>query len=338
MKPSLVLALALAACAGEKPPVARTHAAPASPTLVTTVRGLSAPESVIHDADQDVYFVTNINGNPGARDGNGFISRMKPDGTVDSLHFVMGGRNGVTLNAPKGTAITGDTLWVTDLDAVRGFNRFTGAPLATIEFGRRARRLQQGPALPEVRDGMYLHGRRRAMYLTTMRRRNDGLQNLRRLSSALDDAFGNWPQGQGLEGSITSAWVPACDIFEDKDGIKIVMEVPGVRPDDVKLQIENNMLTIRGEKRQVAEEKADRVHRYERSYGSFERTFSLPSTVDGDRIEADISDGVLTVMLPKAEKARPRQIEVKTGGNRANDERVSLESGSARKATEVAPK
>jgi HSP20 family protein len=176
------------------------------------------------------------------------------------------------------------------------------------------------------------------MYLPTMRRRNDGLQNLRRLSSALDDAFGNWPQGQGLEGSITSAWVPACDIFEDKDGIKIVMEVPGVRPDDVKLQIENNMLTIRGEKRQVAEEKADRVHRYERSYGSFERTFSLPSTVDGDRIEADISDGVLTVMLPKAEKARPRQIEVKTGGNRANDERVSLESGSARKATEVAPK
>ena len=176
------------------------------------------------------------------------------------------------------------------------------------------------------------------MYLTTMRRSSDGLQNLRRLSSALDDAFGNWPLGQSLEGSITSAWVPACDIFEDKDGIKIVMEVPGVKPDDVKLQIENNMLTIRGEKRQVAEEKADRVHRYERSYGSFERTFSLPSTVDGDRIEADISDGVLTVMLPKAEKARPRQIEVKTGGNRANDERVSLESGSARKATEVAPK
>jgi sugar lactone lactonase YvrE len=146
-----VLALALAACAGEKPPVARTHAAPASPTLVTTVRGLSAPESVIHDADQDVYFVTNINGNPGARDGNGFISRMKPDGTVDSLHFVMGGRNGVTLNAPKGTAITGDTLWVTDLDAVRGFNRFTGAPLATIEFGRRARFLNDLALGPDGR-------------------------------------------------------------------------------------------------------------------------------------------------------------------------------------------
>ncbi|HET9602910.1 MAG TPA: Hsp20/alpha crystallin family protein [Gemmatimonadales bacterium] len=171
-----------------------------------------------------------------------------------------------------------------------------------------------------------------------MRRSSDGLQNLRRLSSALDDAFGNWPLGQSLEGSITSAWVPACDIFEDKDGIKLVMEVPGVKPEDVKLQIENNMLTIRGEKRQVAEEKADRVHRYERSYGSFERTFSLPSTVDTDRIEADISDGVLMVMLPKAEKARPRQIEVKHGHSLGTAERLGVESGSARNHTEVAPK
>ncbi len=142
MKPALALALALtlAACAGEKPKPAETDAAaPAGPTLVTTVQGLSGPESVIHDTAQDVFFITNVNGNPGAKDGNGFISRMKPDGTIDSLHFVMGGRGGVTLNAPKGTAITGDTLWVADVDAVRGFSRITGAPLANIEFGRRAR-------------------------------------------------------------------------------------------------------------------------------------------------------------------------------------------------------
>jgi HSP20 family protein len=148
------------------------------------------------------------------------------------------------------------------------------------------------------------------MYLTTMRRRNDGLQNLRRLSSALDEAFGNWPLAQGLEGAITSAWVPACDIFEDQDGVKLVMEVPGVNPDDLKIQLENNMLTIRGEKRQVAEEKADRVHRYERSYGSFERSFSLPSTVDAERIQATTDNGVLTISLPKVEKARPREIPV----------------------------
>ena len=150
------------------------------------------------------------------------------------------------------------------------------------------------------------------MFPTTLRRRTDGLQNLRRLSTALDDAFsdtfGNGPFGQRFESALTAAWVPACDIFEDKDGIKLVMEVPGVDPGDVNLQLENNVLTIRGEKRQEAEEKADRVHRYERSYGSFERTFSLPSTVDADEIEADISDGVLTVVLPKAEKARGRRM------------------------------
>ncbi len=176
------------------------------------------------------------------------------------------------------------------------------------------------------------------MYLTTMRRRGDGMNNLRRLTSALDDAFGNWPIGQALEGSITSAWVPACDVFEDKDSVKIVMEVPGVAPDDVKLQIENNMLSIRGEKRQVAEETAERVHRYERSYGTFERTFSLPTTVDADQIEADVSDGVLTVLLPKAERARPRQIQVKSGATGRNKEQPSLESRTARRDTEPTPK
>ena len=175
------------------------------------------------------------------------------------------------------------------------------------------------------------------MFPTTLRRRTDGLQNLRRLSTALDDAFsdtfGNGPFGQRFESALTAAWVPACDIFEDKDGIKLVMEVPGVDPGDVNLQLENNVLTIRGEKRQEVEEKADRVHRYERSYGSFERTFSLPSTVDADQIEADISDGVLTVVLPKAEKARPRQIELKSRVEQGRGERVAVGSGEVSNGT-----
>jgi HSP20 family protein len=176
------------------------------------------------------------------------------------------------------------------------------------------------------------------MYLTTMRRRTDGLNNLRRLSSALDEAFRGWPLGPALEGAITSAWVPACDVFEDQDGLKIVMEVPGVSAADVRLQVEDNMLTIRGEKRQVAEQKTDRVHRYERSYGSFERTFSLPSTVDADRIGADIADGVLTVTLPKADRARPRQIEVKAKGHHGNGSVMAVESGATRDDTESSPK
>jgi HSP20 family protein len=101
-------------------------------------------------------------------------------------------------------------------------------------------------------------------------------------------------------------------VFEDKDAVKIVAELPGVKPEDVKLSLENNLLTIRGEKKQEAEERTDQVHRYERSYGSFERAFVLPSTVDGDKISAQYGNGVLTVTVPKAERAKPREIPVST--------------------------
>jgi HSP20 family protein len=94
--------------------------------------------------------------------------------------------------------------------------------------------------------------------------------------------------------------------------VKIVAEVPGVKPEDVKLSLENNLLTIRGEKKQEAEERSERVHRYERSYGAFERAFMLPSTVDGDKISAEYQNGILTILVPKAERARPREIPVKT--------------------------
>lgn len=132
-------ALAVAAFAACGPPSDRTDAkavlpdaAAGPPQRVMTVEGFQTPESVLHDVEQDVYFVSNINGGPGAKDNNGFISRMRPDGTVDSLHFILGGRGGVTLHAPKGSAVVGDTLWVADIDAVRGFNRRTGAPIGTI--------------------------------------------------------------------------------------------------------------------------------------------------------------------------------------------------------------
>jgi HSP20 family protein len=150
------------------------------------------------------------------------------------------------------------------------------------------------------------------MFLTTTRRPYEGLQTLRRLNNVLDEAFGNWPLQQDESGSITSAWHPAVDVFEDKDAVKIVAELPGVKPDDVKLSLESNLLTIRGEKKQEAEERSERVHRYERSYGSFERAFALPSTVDGEKISAEYQNGILTVTVPKAERARPREIPVRT--------------------------
>src|SRR5467141_1349696 len=73
----------------------------------------------------------------------------------------------------------------------------------------------------------------------------------------------------------TAAWLPLVDIFEEPDGIRLVAEVPGVKPEDVKITVESNLLTIKGTKEQVAEEKAEKVHRYERTYGPFERTFRL---------------------------------------------------------------
>src|SRR5512132_2787922 len=79
---------------------------------VATIGGFKTPESVKYDPDLDVYFVSNINGNPSQKDGNGFIARVRPDSTIDSLMFIAGGRNGVTLNGPKGMAIAGDTLVV----------------------------------------------------------------------------------------------------------------------------------------------------------------------------------------------------------------------------------
>jgi sugar lactone lactonase YvrE len=99
------------------------------------VSGFNQSEAVRYDPDQDVYFVGNWgNGQFDAKDNNGYISRMTPEGVVENARFIAGGVGGATLNAPRGMYIVGDTLWVADADAVRGFNRRTGAPLATADF------------------------------------------------------------------------------------------------------------------------------------------------------------------------------------------------------------
>ncbi len=99
----------------------------APPTILTGM-GLLAPESVLHDAEQDVYFVSNVNGKPLDKDGNGFISKVSPDGKLIELKFIAGGQKGVSLDAPKGMAIVGGLLYVTDITWVRIFDRKTGAP------------------------------------------------------------------------------------------------------------------------------------------------------------------------------------------------------------------
>jgi sugar lactone lactonase YvrE len=126
---------------------------PAAPAPPDVVEGFKHPESARYDPELDVWFVTNINGNPFAADGNGFISRLKGDGSMDSLEFIAGRKNGVTLNAPKGLAIAGDTLWVADVDVVRAFDRRSGAPLANISLKGKAKFLNDVAVGP---DGVYI--------------------------------------------------------------------------------------------------------------------------------------------------------------------------------------
>ncbi len=145
-----------------------------------------------------------------------------------------------------------------------------------------------------------------------------GLFGLQRLSQLLDDAFSGSPYQQA-GGVLTSAWYPPCDVSEDTDAVTISLELPGVRPEDVRLSVENNVLVVRGEKRQEVKDQGAQVHRYERTYGAFERTFWLPSTVDPEKIEARYENGILAVTIPKSERARPREIAVKTGGGGATE-------------------
>jgi sugar lactone lactonase YvrE len=139
-----VAALTLTAACGNKDRAADTPAtngaaaAPADSTaaasLPTRLEGFQHPESAKYDKDLDVWYVSNINGGPTAKDGNGYISRLHGDGTMDSLKFITSGVNNVKLDAPKGMALQDDTLWVADIHTVRGFNRRTGIPVANIEL------------------------------------------------------------------------------------------------------------------------------------------------------------------------------------------------------------
>lgn len=117
---------------------AQSQASPSSghpaPQRLATVSGLAAPEAVTYDAALGMYFVSNINGEVAAKDTNGFITRIRSDGQLDSLHFIQGGRDGVILNSPMGSRIKGDTLWVLDIDVLRAFDARTGKALGTIDL------------------------------------------------------------------------------------------------------------------------------------------------------------------------------------------------------------
>jgi sugar lactone lactonase YvrE len=120
-----------------------------SATVALTLDSLEAPEAARFDPELGVYFLSNINGSPLGKDGNGYISRVTRDGKVDSLKFIAGGRGGAKLDAPKGIAIQGDTLWVADIDAARAFDKRSGKPIATVSLVGKAKFLNDAAVGPD---------------------------------------------------------------------------------------------------------------------------------------------------------------------------------------------
>ena len=130
-----------------------------------------------------------------------------------------------------------------------------------------------------------------------------------RINRLFGDSLARW--GAGEEESTFGTWAPPVEIFEKEDHLVLRAELPGMNEKDIDLNVENGMLTLRGEKRRDKEVKEEQVHRVERYYGSFMRTFALPTTVDADKIRATYKDGVLEVAIPKAESAKPKRIEIR---------------------------
>jgi HSP20 family protein len=112
------------------------------------------------------------------------------------------------------------------------------------------------------------------------------------------------------ESLASGSFVPPVDVYEDEQGIRLKMEVPGIEEKDIDIRLENNLLTVRGQRKLEKETKEENYHRIERSYGSFTRSFTLPNTVNPEEVKAAYSKGVLSISLGKKADARPKQIKV----------------------------
>lgn len=135
----------------------------------------------------------------------------------------------------------------------------------------------------------------------------DEMFSVRREFDRLLDRFGST--------ELTGAWAPAVDVAETGDEIRVEVELPGLNPEDVEVRVENGVLTVSGEKRSEFEEgkEGSSYHLIERRYGRFERSFTLPRTVNAEKVDARFSNGVLSIGMPKAETAKPRRIAIKSG-------------------------
>src|ERR687898_1469466 len=132
------------------------------------------------------------------------------------------------------------------------------------------------------------------------------------MSPMLAHALGLHTQ-QGNARAATTAWAPALDISEREDAYLVMVELPGVEPDDFQITMEEGLLTIQGERQFTAESSEQQFHRVERRYGAFRRSITLPAQVQAEQIEASFDNGVLQIVVPKMEEATPKRIQIRPG-------------------------
>lgn len=144
----------------------------------------------------------------------------------------------------------------------------------------------------------------------------DPFKELNEMENRLATMFGRAPvrkNGEKDEAMTVAEWAPLVDITEDEKEYLIKAQLPEVKKDDMKVSVQDGILTIAGERRSEKEEKNKKFHRVEWAYGSFSRSFTLPEDADADKVAGDFKDGVLKVHVPKSEKAKPKKIDVKVG-------------------------
>ena len=144
-----------------------------------------------------------------------------------------------------------------------------------------------------------------------------------RMNRLFRDSFGSDAQDQALA---TTAFAPAVDVYEDEHNITLKVEVPGIDEKDIDVRIENNTLTVHGERKFEKEEKEENFRRVERQYGSFTRSFTLPTTVDAEKVSANYDKGILKISLAKKAEAKPKQIKVNGGGEKTLEAKASVKA------------
>jgi HSP20 family protein len=161
--------------------------------------------------------------------------------------------------------------------------------------------------------------------------RYDPFRDLRTLQEEVNRLFStNLTRAFDDEGIGRGAWAPSVDIYENKDQIVLEAELPGMKQEDFDLSVENNVITLRGERKFEKVDETDNYHRVERSYGSFTRSFTLPQTVSAEGATAEYSNGVLRVTLPKREETKARRIEVKGAEGGSTPKTIETTTGTSK--------